>query len=86
MFNLARSEYAILKYALSESPNLSRSNLAAVAGVVDVSVGRILTRLQNRGLIEIERGQHRRILAIKVNFEFKKGETFWVGHPMRTGS
>ena len=76
-------EYRILRYSLTESADFSRATLAAVAQVIPVSVGRILTRLKNRGLIEIERGPNRRILSITPTFEFKKGEIFWVGNPLR---
>lgn len=86
MIRISPREYRILRYALSESPDLSRDNLAAVANVAPVSVGRILSRLLSRGLVTIERGPNRRILSIAPTFEFEKGKTFWVGSPLRTVS
>ena len=84
MIRISRNEHALLAYAQTVGADLSRDNLAAVAGVIPVSVGRILTALRKRGLITVTRGPNRRILSITPTFEFKKGETFWVGHPLRS--
>ena len=73
MIYLSNREVRLLKYATSNNADLSRDALAAVLGVVDVSVGRLLTRLKNRGLINIKRGRNRRILSIQPTFDFTPG-------------
>lgn len=78
MIYLTSREYRLLRYALTDSPDLSRDNLAFVAQIIPVSVGRILTKLQNRGLLTIERGQNRRILSMTPTFEFVKDKEFVV--------
>lgn len=83
MIRISRREHALLAYAQTDSPDLSRANLATLAHVVPVSVGRILTSLRNRGLVNIERGQNRRILSMTPTFPMKRGETFYIGNPPR---
>ena len=73
----------MLRYAQTDSPDLSRDKLAAIADVVPVSVGRILTALRKRGLVNIERGPNRRIMSIAPTFEFARNVTFYVGNPSR---
>ena len=83
MIRISPREYRLLRYAQTDSPDLSRDNLATVADVVPVSIGRILTALRSRGLVTIKRGQNRRILAIEPTFEFVRNKVFYIGHPPR---
>lgn len=78
MIFLNPREYRIIRHALTEYPDLSRDKLAEVAGCHPVSIGRTLTRLKNRGLVTIERGQKRRILSITPTFPFEERKTFWI--------
>jgi DNA-binding MarR family transcriptional regulator len=83
MIRLSRREHDLLAYAQTDSADLSRDNLATVANVIPVSVGRILTALRKRGLVTIERGPNRRILSITPTFEMARNVTFYVGNPSR---
>lgn len=84
MIRISPREYRLLRYAQTDSPDLSRDNLAAVAKCVPVSIGRILTALRKRGLITIKRGPNRKILAIETTFEFVRNKAFYVDNPPRT--
>ncbi len=63
--SLSLNECALLGYTIDKNVDLSRDAIASVLKVVPTSVGRILTKMQNRGLIRIHRGQHRKILKIE---------------------
>ena len=76
MIYLTPVEYRLIRHSQQADADLSRAALANAARIADVSVGRILTRLRKRGLIEIKRGQNRKILAIVPQFDFANGKGF----------
>ena len=66
----------LLKYAGSPDSDLSCHALAAELEVVPQSVGRFLSTLKRRGLIEITRGKHQVIRSITPCFDFAGGDYF----------
>jgi len=75
-------EYRLLRHAVAPDADLSRPALAEAAMVDDpTSVSRMLRRLLDRGLIEIERGNHRAITKILTTFPFERGTYFRVRNP-----
>ena len=82
MIYISPTEFRLLRHAVEPDADLSRPALAEATMVDDpTSVSRILTRLRKRGLITIERGNHRRITKIQTTFPFVRGEGFWVQNP-----
>ena len=83
MIFISPVEHKLLEYTLIPNADLSRDSIAHATGIIPVSVGRILTRLLDRGLIEIQRGPHRRILKIEPTFPFERGKTFKTMNPQK---
>lgn len=82
MVYISPTEYRLLRHAIAPGADLSRPALAEAAMVDDpTSVSRILTRLRDRGLIDIERGNHRRITKVTTTFPFIRRQGFWVRNP-----
>ena len=76
MIFLTPPEYKLLEYAVTPDADLARPAIAEAVGVLPASIGRILTRLRGRGLIEIQRGRHNKFLSITPTFPFEPGKTF----------
>jgi len=79
---ISPTEFRLLRYAIASDADLSRPALAEAAMVDDpTSVSRMLRRLLDRNLIEIERGNHRVIKKISTTFPFVRGQGFGVRNP-----
>ncbi len=81
MIRLTPAEFRLLSYVSGDSPDLSRSSLAAVTEVQPASVSRILTGLKKRGLVTVEYGDHRHIEAVIPSFFVKRNVTCYLGYP-----
>ena len=77
MIRLNSRSIKLLKYATAPGADLRCDAIADELGIHYQSVGRMLSRLRDSGLIEIKRGQHQRILKIEPTFNFQGGEYFF---------